>query len=118
MKTLIQQLAIITFAIFMAACSSSNAGPIPLDVTKGDMRTQFGDRMKVVRVTAVVDSVTVTGIMVDRGNCKNVSGRGVSRLPAQLGFGQSFEFMMPANCNVREVVIQTNLMPITASFNQ
>ncbi len=64
----------------------------------------FSGSNEYVNITAIDDSVTLEGIMLNRGNIK-MNELDLKRLPHTLKYGESFAF--PAFYNLREVQILT-----------
>lgn len=56
-----------------------------------------------ITVAAIADQVTITGLTVNRGNCKP----GGNNMPKQLGFGQTID-AYASNCNIKEVEVATD----------
>lgn len=79
-----------------------------------------------LNVISSVDLVTVTGAVVNRGNCKvnpgltSTGGYGFKETPKNrpIKFGQSTEYVIPAGCNVMEVTVNTNMGDWTYQFSQ
>lgn len=67
------------------------------------------------RIVALEDQVTVTGVIVNRGNCKATLGADVplwfmteAKYPVTLTYGNQARFRVPSNCNVREITVSTS----------
>lgn len=74
-----------------------------------------GTRAEGWRIVALADQVTVTGVIVNRGNCKATLGADVplwfmtdAKYPVTLTYGNQARFRVPSNCNVREINVTTS----------
>jgi len=59
--------------------------------------------LRFIKVSSVVNEVTITGITVNRGNC-----RGPSDLPKTLKFGEYVGYPFSECSNLIEITIETN----------
>lgn len=89
----------------LAGCGSGEP-TVEVQITPGMYPGQY----KLI-VTATADKVTVTGLTVNRGNCKPTT----FKMPKQLGFGQTGDSYI-SNCHVKEVEVETDDGAYTFTF--
>ena len=54
-----------------------------------------------------VDNITLNNITVNKGNCKMIQIGG-SLFPKKLNYGESVGYLFPSNCNVLQIVADTD----------
>ncbi|KCV59284.1 hypothetical protein L493_3812 [Bordetella bronchiseptica 99-R-0433] len=93
-------------------CASSFAGEAPFEVS-----LVFIQNVPVIQIESVADQVTLTGYSVNRGNCRNAFINQVYNPPAKFAYGEATK-IFAHNCNVREVVLETDQGGYTYTFSQ
>jgi len=68
----------------------------------------------IIYITSLVDSIYLTGITVNRNNCR--IHRYDNKLPVNLKFSQSTYVVVPATCDILEVNISTQDGNINYTF--
>ncbi len=70
-----------------------------------DLRMTFGYNPYWISIISNVDSITIVGIKVNRGDCG-----GISRIDRKLGLNDSYEFrILPSFCRyVKEISVKTD----------
>lgn len=71
----------------------------------------------VIQIESVADQVTLTGYAVNRGKCSNAFINQVYNPPAKFGYGEATK-IFAHNCNVREVVLETDQGGYTYTFSR
>lgn len=83
---------------------------VKANVTLGDFGTNH------INIFSVTNQVTITGLVVNRGNCKPmILGR--TNTPT-LKYGESVGFTVNSQCNIMEFVVNTNMGDYTFNINQ
>lgn len=93
-------------------CASSFADEAPFEVS-----LIFIQNVPVIQIESVADQVTLTGYSVNHGNCRNAFINQVYNPPAKFGYGEATK-IFAHNCNVREVVLETDQGGYTYTFSQ
>lgn len=85
--------------------------PFSVKVMTGEFdNAKYGTHYSIQYVKAISKSntpVTITGIVVNRGNCPIPFYRNANNLPVTLDYGQSLEAYVSIKCDVLEVTIDT-----------
>lgn len=103
------RLLVAVFAAFAAfassACGGGGGSQSPVEVEAYDKYNPFlSDYMKFLSITAVVDSVTIIDVVVNKGNCR-ISGEAYKKLK----YGQTWSDIPLPRCNrVLQVDIMTD----------
>ncbi|WP_065357251.1 hypothetical protein [Kluyvera georgiana] len=83
---------------------------IKANITSGDFGTNH------INIFSVTDQVTITGLVVNRGNCESmVLGR--TNTPT-LKYGESAGFTVNGQCNIMEFTVNTSMGNYTFNINQ
>jgi len=67
-----------------------------------------------IYIVAKIDRVTIKNVVINRGNCSIVDYK--NRLPAIMGYGQTWEIYTSSGCNVIEVSVDTDHGTWTANY--
>lgn len=102
-------IAMASLAMLLTACG---LGEPPVTVEKNSETTLFGET-PYIRVTATEDKVKLTGLKINRGNCK--WGASQKRPPVDMVFGTTLTFVA-LGCNIAEVDIETDQGDYTFTF--
>lgn len=98
--------AIALVSAFTLAACSEDVSPIEIRA-KSQRDPIFGIAVNFLEVTATSDLVSIEGAEINRGNC-TITPTSLKGMPAELKFGQKFNIILMAGCDIREVSINTS----------
>ena len=114
----------ITLALIASTFGSAQvlAESAPLDISVETFPAQHN-----IKVTALANNLNVTDIVMNRGNCEVklaqtrlqlIQNKPRPRYPVAIQYGQSTQaYALTHNCEVREIMVQTNQGDWTWTFN-
>ncbi len=92
-------------ALTLIACSEEVS---PIEIRAKSQRDPiFGITVNYLEVTALSDQVAIEGAEINRGNC-TITPTSLKGMPAELKFGEKFNIILMAGCDIREVSISTS----------
>ncbi len=93
---------ILVASFFMLGCSSNSKPPIK--VTIGEKYSAYFDAYyPIVDITSLVDDISISDVIVNKGNCKPVS-----HVPQKLKYGESYYISFFGCSNILKVKVVTN----------
>ncbi|ASU03591.1 hypothetical protein RISINGSUN_79 [Erwinia phage vB_EamM_RisingSun] len=99
--------ALIAFMTMFCINASAEQNTAPVDVRFGHQTDPIsGMQYTVAYVTAVSDDVVLTGIRVNRGNCRESVGN--PAVPVSIYFGQTVKYLYMKCNRIIEAELRTN----------
>lgn len=92
-------------SIVQVAPPSDGSSPIKIELDSGDTMGA------IVKVTSLVDNVTVMGLTINRGNCLVVDNNTINKVKRvfKLKYGEYVNYHYLDNCKVLEASVDTNM---------
>jgi uncharacterized protein len=91
------------------------SSPVRVEIGKKYMES-WHDVYPHIIITSNQDGVIISDVKINRGNCRNFFDQRQGSLPANLGFGASYDTITDKGCNVIEVEVSTNFGTFSRSF--
>ena len=109
----------VIFTMFFVACGGVDKAPIEVSITEQYNKFLYRN-IKYLNITSLVDSIKITNIIPNKGNCKvgGVLDKNGVKINKTLSYGQTWDYIPLSNCDkILEVKIETDQGNWTFSFN-